>query len=109
MRSDLLSKRLFYAGCFGLPWLWAVHVLYHYSNGSDSGLINPDDHFEDGAPVSAAFIQTNTEKYVAYSKVGASVCGIFFVAWIFVAQIFRGVLPAELYLLNGDNVALTGW
>jgi len=28
MRSDLLSKRIFLAGCFGLPWLWVVHILY---------------------------------------------------------------------------------
>jgi Presenilin enhancer-2 subunit of gamma secretase len=51
MRSDLLSKRVFYAGCFGLPWLWTVHVLYHWKNASsfsenvvdDEALLNPDD------------------------------------------------------------------
>jgi len=53
MRSDLLSKRLFAAGCLGLPWLWTVHVLYHWkpkgSSGEDDqdehneGLLNPDD------------------------------------------------------------------
>ena len=31
MRADVLSKRLFLAGCFGLPWLWCVHVMYWYS------------------------------------------------------------------------------
>jgi hypothetical protein len=31
MRADVLSKRLFLAGCFGLPWLWCVHVLYWHS------------------------------------------------------------------------------
>lgn len=31
MRSDLLSKRLYYVGWFGLPWLWIVHVLYHWN------------------------------------------------------------------------------
>jgi hypothetical protein len=29
MRSDLLSQRIFLAGCFGLPWLWIVHILYN--------------------------------------------------------------------------------
>ena len=53
MRSDVLSKRLFTAGCFGLPWLWAVHVLYHWKGGTednDEGFINPDDRefFYDG-------------------------------------------------------------
>lgn len=45
MRSDLLSKRLFFAGCFGLPWLWIVHILYWRTNEetNDQGIINPDD------------------------------------------------------------------
>jgi hypothetical protein len=47
MRSDLLSKRIFYAGCCGLPWLWIVHVLYHYKQSvdeeNDQALLNPDD------------------------------------------------------------------
>ena len=52
MRSDLLSKRLFAAGCLGLPWLWTVHVMYHWKDGgggedgeqeNNEGLLNPDD------------------------------------------------------------------
>jgi hypothetical protein len=50
MRSDLLSKRLFFAGCFGLPWLWVVHVLYHRQGSEDENddegtttILNPDD------------------------------------------------------------------
>lgn len=45
MRSDLLSKRLFIAGSFGLPWLWIVHVLYAVKGSpeNDEGLLNPDD------------------------------------------------------------------
>jgi hypothetical protein len=45
MRSDLLSKRLFFAGCLGLPWLWIVHILYWRSNeeSNDQGILNPDD------------------------------------------------------------------
>jgi hypothetical protein len=30
MRDDVLARRMFIAGCFGLPWLWAVHSLYWY-------------------------------------------------------------------------------
>jgi hypothetical protein len=50
MRSDLISKRLFTAGCFGLPWLWTVHCLYHWKGSgagddqeNDEALLNPDD------------------------------------------------------------------
>ena len=27
LRDDELSEKYFYAGCFGLPWLWVVHVM----------------------------------------------------------------------------------
>jgi hypothetical protein len=30
MRDDVLAKRMFIAGCFGLPFLWTVHSLYWY-------------------------------------------------------------------------------
>ena len=30
MREDVLAKRMFFAGCLGLPWLWTVHSLYWY-------------------------------------------------------------------------------
>lgn len=48
MRSDLLSKRIFFAGCFGLPWLWVVHVLFHASNHEEDneqqqGIVDADD------------------------------------------------------------------
>lgn len=50
MRGDLLSKRLFIAGCFGLPWLWVVHVLYHRQDDkggdeddNEGGILNADD------------------------------------------------------------------
>lgn len=28
----MLSKRIFFAGCFGLPWLWTVHCLFHWNS-----------------------------------------------------------------------------
>lgn len=45
MRTDILSKRLFQAGCFGLPWLWIVHVLYWRGSRQESteAILNPDD------------------------------------------------------------------
>ena len=55
MRSDLLSKRIFLAGCLGLPWLWIVHVMYNkdlessgtdeetVSDNSNQGLIDADE------------------------------------------------------------------
>ena len=30
LKPDELSKRMFYGGCCGLPWLWIVHTLFWY-------------------------------------------------------------------------------
>ena len=43
MREDVLAKRMFLAGCLGLPWLWAVHTLYWYRKQHPNPLID-DDH-----------------------------------------------------------------
>lgn len=43
MRDDILAKRMFLAGCFGLPWLWAVHSLYWYRKQRPNH-VGDDDH-----------------------------------------------------------------
>lgn len=49
MRSDLLSKRIFFAGCFGLPWLWVVHILYDRGlEASDQNSNETDDPTNQG-------------------------------------------------------------
>lgn len=30
LRDDELSKRFYYGGMFGLPWLWIVHAIHFY-------------------------------------------------------------------------------
>jgi hypothetical protein len=45
LRDDELSKRLFYVGCFGLPWLWIVHTFWWYGQqqAADVALLDADD------------------------------------------------------------------
>jgi hypothetical protein len=45
LRDDEISKRIFYAGCLGLPWLWIVHTLgwYDKQRGEDQGLLDEDN------------------------------------------------------------------
>jgi hypothetical protein len=112
MRTDLLSKRFFAAGCFGLPWLWVVHVLYSMGNQEqeNEGIVNPDDHFQDD-PTEATQDEIKREAtlWVQRCKICASVFVVLWIAWIVCAQVFRSVLPASLYMLNADDAALTGW
>jgi hypothetical protein len=35
LKDDELSRRIFYAGMFGLPWLWLVHAMGYQSNKPD--------------------------------------------------------------------------
>ena len=152
MRSDLLSKRLFAAGCLGLPWLWTVHVMYHWKGADDGeqeqneGLLNPDDRtckpqrwlgkcympinlskltyisfslcqkladFQDDsseAGPTADEIKIEAQKWVVRCKIGALLGWMLFIAWIVVAQIFRGNLfPNSLYMFSSDSAEWTGW
>jgi hypothetical protein len=37
---DELSKRFYYAGLLGLPWLWMVHVMHWHGKKKD--VLRPD-------------------------------------------------------------------
>jgi hypothetical protein len=81
MRSDLLSKRLFFAGCLGLPWLWIVHILYWRSNeeSNDQGILNPDDR------KSSKYVQAipeNKSERCTTTLVGLSVCSFFVLSFL---------------------------
>lgn len=55
-------------------------------------------------------IQMESQKWVSRCKKGAIVSSIIFVAWIVIAQVFRGsVFPPSLYMLNPDDESITGW
>lgn len=120
MRTDLLSKRMFTAGCFGLPWLWIVHSLYWRNNQSpedeQEGLLNPDDHFpEEPTAAEAAMtpeeIKAEAQKWVQRCQYSALVVCTVWLVWIVTSQVLRiqGLLPANLFMLNADDESLTGW
>eukprot|EP01083_Nonionella_stella_P265052 898351_1 len=117
MRSDLLSKRMFLGGCFGLPWLWIVHIFYFRGNQeSDEGLINPDDHFQDEEETGndgrlPAEIQREAAKWVSRCQTGATVVVSLWLAWIGIAQYLRveNLLPSKFFFYSSDDAELTGW
>ncbi|GKY96633.1 hypothetical protein MPSEU_000622900 [Mayamaea pseudoterrestris] len=119
MRTDLLSKRIFTAGCFGLPWLWIVHAWYwrnHVESPEDEqqqGLLNADDHFpEDATPVlTPEEIKLEAQKWVHRCQYCAAIVCTLWIGWIVTSQVLRvnGMLPASLFMLNADDQALTGW
>ena len=67
-----------------------------------------DDNDEAG--LTPEQIQVESLKWVSRCKKGAIVSFIVFVAWIVIAQVLRGsVFPPSLYMLNPDDVSITGW
>mmetsp|Transcript_21789 Transcript_21789/g.60570 ORF Transcript_21789/g.60570 Transcript_21789/m.60570 type:complete len:118 (+) Transcript_21789:75-428(+) len=117
MRSDVLSKYMFYVGSLGLPWLWIVHVLYFRGNQeSGEGLINPEDHFHD-EPVtrsdgrSAQEINDEAAKWVNRCQKGATIAVVMWIGWIVTSQVLRsqGLLPSVLFFESAYNTEVTGW
>ena len=43
LENDELSRRYFYGGLLGLPWLWIVHTLNWYGKQRDSNIDPPDN------------------------------------------------------------------
>jgi hypothetical protein len=67
-----------------------------------------DDNDESG--LTPEQIQMEAQKWVSRCKKGAIVGFIILVAWIITAQLLRGsVFPPSLYMLNPDDVSITGW
>jgi hypothetical protein len=117
----MLSKRIFTAGCFGLPWLWIVHVFYWRNNAGTTedeqeGLLNADDHFPQDNNTAATTLTPEEIKLEAAKWVyRCQYCAVFvctlWAAWIVTSQVMRvhGLLPASWFMLNADDSTLTGW
>jgi hypothetical protein len=43
LENDELSRRFFYGGLLGLPWLWIVHTLNWYGKKGDRNSDPPDN------------------------------------------------------------------
>jgi len=47
LRDDELSKRFYYGGLFGLPWLWIVHAIHFYGkqrNADAQRILREEQH-----------------------------------------------------------------
>ena len=65
---------------------------------------------DDDAALTPEQIQMESQKWVSRCKKGSIVSFIIFIAWIVIAQVLRGsVFPPSLYMLNPDDVSITGW
>jgi len=65
---------------------------------------------DDENGLSSDEIKLEAQKWVFRCKIGAVLGWVLFIAWIVVAQVFRGDLfPSSMYMLSSDSAELTGW
>jgi len=115
MREDKLAKMLFFVGCAGLPWLWAVHIMYFVgkqrqatASNNEEGLLDGESLAteEPGDPVEMAL---ETKKWVRREFVGMVLVVFAWITWIIVFAILKDYFPAGWLVRGEDAAEYTGW
>ena len=127
MRADQLSRRMFYAGCAGLPWLWIVHTLYFFNKIGNEHISeqrnallqqqtlgvtscpaqDPPHHVVEQEEYEIYMIE---RKWVFRCRNAALLVVSSWLIWIIVVQVLAvGILPGFLYVRRVDPGDYTGW
>lgn len=130
----LLSKRMFLAGCFGLPWLWICNSLYFRlrvfgpmvmvdywpgklpppSGGEDEGNNNAGNSDNDEQETMEQQLERQMEKkelekWVKRSTRGAVIVMTLFVAWIITFQVNKEHFGEKWFVMDPTDVEVSGW
>jgi Presenilin enhancer-2 subunit of gamma secretase len=119
MRDDKLAKLLFLVGCAGLPWLWAVHLMYFagkrrraalgQEEPSQSGLLDGETLIVDDEPGDPAEIELEAKKWVRREFFALVMVSLAWLTWIIVFQVLRDYFPAGWLVRGEDEAEVTGW
>ena len=131
----LLSKRMFIAGCFGLPWLWICNALYfrlsvfnpiicidYWPGHKPTSASNEQGNHNDGGnndqqQQTAAMEQQLEEqmakqeisKWVKRSTKGAILVCTLFIAWIVTFQVNKDSFSNKWFVMDPTDAEVTGW
>jgi len=123
----LLSKRMFIAGCFGLPWLWMCNVLYFrlrvfnpivlidYWPGKsppNTTIANNESRREDNEQLSMEQQQMHLEElktWVKRSTRGAFLVVSLFITWVIVFQVNKDSFSQKWFVMDQTAYEITGW
>ena len=130
----LLSKRMFIAGCFGLPWLWICNVLYFRLR-----VFNPIvliDYWPGKSPPTTTIANdTNVNEsrregdeqlrleqqlqqqmhleelktWVKRSTRGALLVVSLFITWVIVFQVNKDSFSQKWFVMDQTAYEITGW
>ncbi|GAB5034089.1 gamma-secretase subunit pen-2-like [Nannochloropsis oceanica] len=108
----VLAKRFFFMGCLGLPWLFAVSVMYFwpkvYSGSKISSTGNSSMVRRDGGPQHG---NPELRKWVGRSFAGAVLGFGILIGWVILFQLrWRGWGSGVLnYMISAPESYSSGW
>jgi len=127
----LLSKRMFIAGCFGLPWLWICNVLYFRLR-----VFNPIvliDYWPGKSPLTTTIANNDESRresneqlsmeqqlqqqmhleelktWVKRSTRGAFLVVSLFITWVIVFQVNKDSFSQKWFVMDQTAYEITGW
>lgn len=125
----ILSKRMFIAGCFGLPWLWICNSLYFRLRVFKPIVLI--DYWPGKSPPSTTSTETEgnnnneeqtmeqqleqqiqraeLEKWVKRSTRGAFLVMTLFVAWIITFQVNKEHFSSGWFVMSPTDADVSGW
>ncbi|KAG7343234.1 presenilin enhancer-2 subunit of gamma secretase [Nitzschia inconspicua] len=97
-----LSKRYYYAGLLGLPWLWIVHTINWH--GKKKSIVRPDQTAEQVEN------SRKEDAWVKQCRRSAIVVTIAWIIWVLLVQvILRDRFPSSWFVRYDDTSEATGW
>lgn len=113
LRDDELSKRFYYGGMFGLPWLWIVHAIHFYGkqrNIEAQSMLREEHNIADPSQSELDETLEKERMWVTRGRNCAVVVSAAWITWVlFVQLIFPDSLPSTWYVRDPNSYAATGW
>mmetsp|Transcript_10183 Transcript_10183/g.24730 ORF Transcript_10183/g.24730 Transcript_10183/m.24730 type:complete len:132 (+) Transcript_10183:186-581(+) len=116
LTDDELSKRFYYGGLFGLPWLWIVHAFHFHGKRRHieaQRMLRDEQQMADESSPEVDADNEIAEKesmWVRRARDSAVVVSAAWVTWVvFVQLIFPDALPSSWYIRDANSFEATGW
>eukprot|EP00956_Cyclotella_meneghiniana_P029675 scaffold72655_cov36-Cyclotella_meneghiniana.AAC.2 len=101
----ILSRRMFYGGCLGLPWLWICNVLYFRQYLKSLNNTNNNNNNNNRT----AEEKNEIEKWVKRSTIGATIVVSVFLAWIVTFQVNKENFGSAWFVMDMTEEESSGW
>jgi hypothetical protein len=114
---DELSRRMFFGGMLGLPWLWIAHTLYWYGKQREDRRRSDDDddgrnggRQEQDDSSSSPEILLAQKMWVQRCRNSAIVVTASWVAWVLIVQVLlTDHFPDSWFVAQDSTGEATGW